>query len=133
MNKKIFFHSLIAGILAAVACIIYNRIFYIAKEEDFSKVLNPGTLILFNIAACLLAGIGYWVFTKWVRNGEVYFNFAFSILSFASVAIPIMMTLPLEIKDPQMFPGLAVPMHFFPALAWYTLRPLFVKDKQIDL
>jgi hypothetical protein len=27
------------------------------------------------------------------------------------------------------FPGLAVPMVFFPALAWITFKPLFVPDE----
>ncbi len=133
MFKKIFFYSLTAGVLSALACYIYNRIYYFATEDDFSKVLNVGTLIGLNLLACLLAGAGYWAFTKWVRNGEVYFNFAFSILSFASVIIPISISLPLEIKTPEMFPGLAVPMHFFPALAWFTIRPLFIQDKLDEL
>jgi len=28
---------------------------------------------------------------------------------------------------PELFPGLVVPMLFFPALAWFTLKPLFIK------
>jgi len=31
----------------------------------------------------------------------------------------------LDVKTPELFPGLAVPMVFFPAMAWYTLKPLF--------
>jgi hypothetical protein len=41
------------------------------------------------------------------------------------VMYPISVSLPLEIKNPELFPGLAVPMIFFPALAWYTVKPLF--------
>jgi len=72
---------------------------------------------------------------KWFGNkAELIFNLAFTILSFASIIIPIAATLPLDVAYPELFPGLAVPMHFFPAMAWYTLRPLFmtepVQDKQ---
>jgi hypothetical protein len=33
------------------------------------------------------------------------------------------------VKNPELFPGLAVPMIFFPALAWYTFKPLFVPEE----
>ncbi len=128
MFKKIFFHSITAGALSAVSCYVYNRIYYFSTGDDFSKVVNIGSLLALNIAACLLAGVGFWVLTTLRKNhGEIYFNFSFFVLSFASVIIPISIQLPQEIKDPQIFPGLAVPMHFFPALAWFTVKPFFTK------
>ena len=130
MFKKIFFYSITAGVLSTISCVIYNRIYFFATEADYSKVLNIGTLIGINLLACFIAGLGYWALTKWLnKTGEVIFNFAFSILSFASVMFPISMSLPLDVKYPELFPGLAVPMHFFPALAWFTIRPLFIKEK----
>ena len=130
MFKRIFFYSITAGLLSALCCIIYNRIYFFATEADFSKVLNTGVLIGINMLACLVAGTGYWALTKWFRKtGEIIFNFAFSILSFASVIVPISVSLPLDVKTPELFPGLSVPMHFFPAVAWFTLRPLFIKEK----
>jgi hypothetical protein len=60
------------------------------------------------------------------ERGEIIFNFLFSIISFASVMIPISISLPLNVPYPELFPGLAVPMVFFPAIAWYTVNPLFV-------
>ena len=127
MFKKTFFHSLIAGILASVAGIIYNRIYFFATETDFSGVLNTGTIIGLNIMVCLVAGVLYWVLVKSMKGkGEVVFSFLFSIISFACVIIPISITLPLKVKFPELFPGLAVPMVFFPAMAWYTVKPLFI-------
>lgn len=129
MFKKIFFQGLSAGILSAVACIIYNRIYFFATEADFSKVLNTTVLIGINLGACLLAAIGFWLLTNWFKKrGEIIFNFCFTILSFASIIIPISVSLPLKIKYPELFPGLSIPMHFFPALAWFTIRPLFIKN-----
>lgn len=126
MFKKIFFHSLIAGILASVAGIIYNRIYFFATEADFSRVLNTGSIIGLNIMVCLVAGMLYWVLVKSLKKkGEVVFSFLFSIISFACVMIPISITLPLKVQFPELFPGLAVPMVFFPAIAWYTVKPLF--------
>jgi hypothetical protein len=31
----------------------------------------------------------------------------------------------LNIGSPELFPGLVVPMMFFPALAWLTIQPVF--------
>ena len=64
------------------------------------------------------------------EKGEIVFNFVFSIVSFACVIIPISITLPLDIQFPELFPGLAVPMAFFPAMAWYTVKPLFTTTEQ---
>ena len=54
-------------------------------------------------------------------------NFVFAILTFASILGPFATKLPLDVEMPELFPGLTVPMHFFPALAWFTLKPLFIK------
>jgi len=130
MFKKIFYHGISAGILSAVACIIYNRIYFFATEVDFSKVINIPAITGINLFACMLAVAGYWAFKRLLKkNTDIFFNLTFTILSFASVLYPISVSLPLDIKFPELFPGLTVPMHFFPALAWFTVRPLFVKEK----
>lgn len=126
MFKKILFHSVVAGVLAAIAGIIYNRIYFFATETNFSKILNPISIISLSIAVSVIASLIYWALAYWLKSrGEIIFNFLFSIISFAMVMIPISISLPLEIKNPELFPGLAVPMIFFPALAWYTVKPLF--------
>lgn len=126
MFKTIFFHSIIAGIIASAAGIIYDRIYFFATEVDFSKVLNTGTIIGLNIMVCIAAGIIFFLLKKWMdKKGEIVFNFLFSIISFACVMIPISISLPLKIQMPELFPGLAVPMVFIPAMAWYTIRPLY--------
>src|SRR6185295_2623444 len=96
-------------------------------ETDYSRLINVGSLASINLLSCLLAAAGFWLMKKWFGDkAEVIFNFVFTILSFASIIIPIAATLPLDVPSPELFPGLAVPMHFFPAVAWYTLRPLFI-------
>jgi hypothetical protein len=130
MFKKYFYHGLIAGILAALAANIYNQIYFFATEADFSRVLGVGRIISLNILLCLLAAFLNWSLEIWLKKkGELVFNFLFSIVSFSLVIIPISISLPLDLKFPELFPGLAVPMVFFPALAWYTLVPLF-REKQ---
>jgi hypothetical protein len=129
MFKRIFFWGLTSGIMAASAAIIFKRIHEFATYTDFSAVVSIPLLIALNLGICLIAALLYWGSTKWLpQRGEVFFNLLFSLLSFASITYSLAVTLPLEIKFPELFPCLTVPMHFFPALAWFTARPLFVKD-----
>jgi hypothetical protein len=126
--KRLFFWGISAGALATVACIIYDRIYFFATEADFSRIINIGSLAAICLLSCLVAACVYGVLTTWLPNkGEIVFNFALTIFSFGSIIIPIAMPLPLDIPMPELFPALAVPMHFFPAIAWYTLRPLFIE------
>ncbi len=126
MVKKIFFQAVVASALATAAALIYNRIYFFATEVDFSKVINTRSVAGLNVITCFIAAFIYWGLLKWLnKKGELIFNFLFSIASFACVAIPVTVTLPLDIKFPELFPGLSVPMVLFPALAWYTVKPLF--------
>lgn len=132
MFRKHFYHGLLSGIMAALAAIIYSRIHFFATEADFSGLVNPGTMISLNLIVCLIFSTGYYFFTRILkRNRIIVFHLLISILSFAAVIIPISISLPLTVRYPELFPGLAVPMVFFPALAWYTLKPLFISDENI--
>jgi hypothetical protein len=127
MFKKIFFHGLSASILSATAAIIYKRIYFFATETDFSKVLDVQRIIGLSLFICMAAVLINYGLIKWLKGkGEIVFNFLFSIISFAAVMIPISFTLPLNIQLPELFPGLAVPMVFFPVIAWYTVNPFFI-------
>jgi len=129
MFKKLLLLGLIAGVLAGIASLVYQRVYAHSLQADFSMIAKPVNIMITCILGCLLAAVGYGLITKWLpRYGEVIFNFVFVILTFASILGPFAAKLPLEINDPQLFPGLTVPMHFFPALAWFTLKPLFVKN-----
>ncbi len=127
MFKRIFFHGLVAGILSATAAIIYKRIYFFATETDFSKVLDLQRIIGLNLLICMAAVLINYSLIKWLQGkGEIIFNFLFSIVSFAGVMVPISVTLPLNIQLPELFPGLAVPMVFFPVIAWHTVNPFFI-------
>jgi hypothetical protein len=126
MFRKIFFHAVTAGLLATLAGFIYSRIYHFATGIDFSKVANVTAICGYCILFCMLAAVLNYACIKFFKNrGEVVFNFILSIVSFAMVMIPISISLPLEIKSPELFPGLGVPIIFFPALAWYTINPIF--------
>jgi len=87
-------------------------------------------MISMNLIVCLLFSIGYF-FLRDIpkKRGIIAFHLLISILSFTAVIIPISISLPLSVKNPELFPGLAVPMVFFPVLAWFTLKPLFPVDE----
>ncbi len=117
--------------MAALAAIIYDRIHFFATEADFSGIVNPGTMISLNLIVSLIFSFVDYFFNKILKkNGNIVSHLAISILSFAAIIIPISISLPLSVRNPELFPGLAVPMIFFPALAWFTLKPLFPYDKK---
>jgi hypothetical protein len=129
MFRKLFFQAILASVLAFVAALVYKRIYYFATEVDFSKVLSQKKAAGLCLLYCMPAAFMQYGLVRWLgKKGEIIFNFLFSILTFASVMIPISVSLPLDIKSPELFPGLGVPMVFFPAIAWYTVNPLFQKD-----
>jgi len=131
MFKNHFYHGLTAGIMAALAAIIYSRIHYFATEADFSEIINPGTMISLNLIVCLIISIAYFFLnSKPKKNRVLISHLLISILSFAAVIIPISISLPLTVRNPELFPGLAVPMIFFPALSWFTFKPLFLVDEK---
>jgi hypothetical protein len=128
LKKVIFVQSLVAGILAAIAANIYNHIYFFATEIDYSGIINVGSLIGLNLFVSFFAGLLYTLFAfLFKKNGPIVFNFVYSLASFACVIIPIAITLPLSQPFPELFPGLAVPMVFFPVIAWQTVDPLFKK------
>ena len=128
MFKRLLLLGLISGVLAAVAALIYQKIYVNSLGADFSAIVKPVNIIIVCTLAGLLASTGYGLLTKWLpRPGEIIFNFVLVILTFASILGPFATKLPLDIEMPELFPGLTVPMHFFPALAWFTLKPLFIK------
>lgn len=133
MFKRSFLLGLVSGILAGIASLIYARVYHNSLGADFSTVAATTSILAASLLGGVLAAIGYWLLNKLLKSkGEIVFNFVFTILSFASILGPLATRLPLEVEMPELFPGLTVPMHFFPALAWYTLKPLFIQHTVKD-
>jgi hypothetical protein len=125
MLKHLLNLGLSAGILAASESIVYNKIYSSALGVDFSMVVTIPEITIASIAVCLVAGIAYLFLYKWLQEKTNFtFNTMFVLLSLATVVLPIVFKLPLTIDNPELFPGLTIPMHIFPVLAWFTLKPL---------
>lgn len=132
MFKRLLLLGITAGVLSGIAALIYSKIYTDSLGGDFSKIVTTFGIMSANIAAGLLAAIGFFILSKWLKqNTERVFNFIYTILAFASILIPFAFKLPLDWEAPELFPGLTVPMHFFPPLAWFTLKPLFIRNQDV--
>ncbi|MEO6732607.1 MAG: hypothetical protein ABIN01_15410 [Ferruginibacter sp.] len=128
MFKKSLFLGLISGILASTASIIYQKIYAASLGANFNAIAAPLNIVLTCIVSGLVIGTGYGLFNKWFKvKDEAVFNLVLTVLSFASILPAFAFRLPFDVETPELFPGLVVPMHFFPALAWFTLKPFFIK------
>ena len=129
MLKKLLILGAVSGILAGIVGIIYQKVYASSLGEGFTNVAKPVNIIISCLLGCIIAAVGYFLLSKVLKsNTEPVFNLLFTIITFATILGPIAAKLPLETEMPELFPGLAIPMHFFPALAWYTLKPLFAKS-----
>lgn len=128
--KKFLLHGIIAGILTALAGIMYQMVYENALFLDFSLVINPGSIAGASIFGCLLMALGYAFLERFNKaNLKSWLNVLIAILSFLSILGPLSMSLPLEIEFPEMLPGLAIPMHFFPAMIFFGLNPFFTQSR----
>lgn len=124
--KQTFILGLISTILSAIACAIYTKIYSDAFYIDFSKIVGTINLISASAIGCFLMAIGYKLAIKWRGIKTIgWLNVVFSVLSFASIAGILGFNLPLEIESPEMFPGMVIPMHFFPVISLLTIYPFF--------
>jgi drug/metabolite transporter (DMT)-like permease len=130
MFKKSLALGIVAGLLAGIAGAVYARVYHQSLGADFSKVASTVRIIAASVTGGVLAAIGFTLLDKWLKaRGEIVFNLLFSLLSFATLLAPFAVKLPLDLEAPELFPGMVIPMHFFPALAWFTLKPMFIRSK----
>ena len=128
MLKRSLALGLVSGIGAGIASLIYAKVYHSSLGADFSKVARTVGILAGSLFGTLLAALGYYILIRLLKSrGEILFNFLFVILSFATMVGAFAVKLPLDLEAPELFPGLVIPMHFFPVVAWHTLKPLFFK------
>lgn len=126
--KRLFIHGLVAGVLAAIAGVIYLNLYQSLFYVSFDAIINEGSIIGSSILGCVLMALGYMLLEKFNQEKlHGVLNLVITTLSFATILGPMTMSLPLDIEFPELFPGLVVPMHFFPALSFMNLYPFFQK------
>lgn len=122
--------SLIMGIagslLSSLASIIYLNIYKEALLTDFSKIAGIPNIIAACSIGCLLMAVGYKLVISWKGMKTIgWLNIAYSVFSFATIAGVFGFNLPLDTESPELFPGMIIPMHFFPILSILTIFPFF--------
>ena len=134
MFKNSLALGVVAGILSGLACTVFAYVYKEAVTVDFSPVISTFNYFGACLFACVLASLGFYIFNKVLKKyGEIIFNILFIILSFASILFPLMYSFPpdLEVKDVDMitsyFQPFAMTLHFFPALIWFAVKPIFIK------
>lgn len=124
--KANLIHGVIAGVLSAIASIVYLNIYQNLNFVDFSSILNTGAVIGASLFGCMLMASGYMLLTKLDKPKlKGVLNSIIAILSILSIFSPLLMDLPLELEFPELFPALAIPMHLFPAMIFFGLEPFF--------
>lgn len=124
--NKIIAHGVVAGLISAIAGIVYFYAYQQLLFLDFSAVINASSIAGASMLACLIMAGGYLLLYKINKPKlEGIFNLVYIVIAFASILMPISVTLPLDIDFPELFPGLAVPMHFFPPMVFFGLAPFF--------
>ena len=125
LRKAILLAGL-SALLSITACLVYNKIYSGSFYVDFSKIISPGSVIMLCLVACTLMALGYMLVTlRQPKMNLGWLNILYVVLSFASIIIVLSFKLPLDIEFPELFPGLAIPMHFFPVLAFLAIVPFF--------
>jgi hypothetical protein len=125
MFKKYFFNGLAAGVFSGLAAFLYYRIYATSLEVSFRVISPTGIFSASLFAGMLIAlfcfGIN-WLFKKEMTPLSGVLLVVGTLLT---IIIPFMISLPLDVDRPELFPGLVVPMQLFPVLAWFALKPLF--------
>lgn len=124
--KKAILLAAVSAALSITACLIYNKVYSGSFYVDFSKIISPTSVIMTCLVASTLMALGYMLVTRWRPAMNIgWLNILYLVLSFASIIMVLSFKLPLDIEFPELFPGLAIPMHFFPVLAFLAIVPFF--------
>jgi len=134
MFKKALLLGITAGILSGIAAVIFAGVYKETMFTDFSPVVPTINLMGACMFGCVLASLGYLGVIKISpKYGNIIFNFLFTFLTFASIIGPIAYKFPPELDVPGIdmitsyFIPFAITLHFFPALVWFTVKPIFIK------
>ena len=122
------FHAIVSGLIAGAAGIVYNKVYSELLWVDFLAVINPISILGACLVGCISASLGYYALSLSFKRGlDPIFNVIFLLLSFASISVSFGFELPLDIEQPELFPGLSAALHLFPLLFWllnHYLSPL---------
>lgn len=124
--KQTFIMGIVGSLLSSFASIIYLNIYKEALLVDYSKIVDISNLIAACSIGCLFMAIGYKIAINWKGIKSVgWLNILYSVFSFCTIVGVFGFNLPLNTESPELFPGMIIPMHFFPVLSLTTIFPFF--------
>lgn len=119
----------VAGLLAGLASWIMSRIYATAFYTDFSAIIGPLSLFASCIFGTTLMSLGHRLIHKWNKPALIpWMNVLYAIVSYLSILGVLGFNLPLEIESPELFPGMVLPMHFFPLLSFLVIKSFFKQE-----
>ncbi|WP_148230547.1 hypothetical protein [Chitinophaga pinensis] len=118
-----------AGILSGLAAFFYHRIYTEVVEVSFARLVSPQSIF----SACLFADMLIALFCYTIRSFfkkdmEILTSILVAGSTLLSMIIPFMVSLPLDMEKPELFPGLVIPMQLLPALAWFVVKPFSIRN-----
>lgn len=134
MFKHFFFLGLGAAVLSSGACMIYSTMYY-SKLVDFSEAAGAFKIISGCVMFCMTAVFLAFLLNVLIKNKtvrDVITNLVISAASMGLVFVVLGSDDPVfKNEDAQLmidyYKGFIMPMLFFPALAWFTLKPILIK------
>ena len=134
MFKHLFFLGIGSALLSSTACMIYSKL-YFSTLVDFSEAAGYLKLISGCFMFCMSAVFLSYLMAKIISNkawSEFMINLIISAVSMGLVFIILGSDDPVfKNEDAQLmidyYKGFIMPMLFFPALAWFTLKPILIK------
>lgn len=142
MFRRYLFMGILTAIIASICAVGYAS-FYNSMFFNFSAVVGNISIVAACFVASILICIGAHFVTKAMpKRGEFLFNVLLTILTFVSIFMVLSFDIPPAILAQIMamndgleglevfFPIYVIPMHFFPAMIWFSLRPLFFKPQR---
>ena len=135
MFKQCFFLGLAAGVFATTVCMAYTEIYAGLGIANFSEAVPllsvSSKCFVITMASCFIYYGLHKIFKK-----DYYAEFVFNLL-LAGACVALVFWV-IDSKTPDFknvtaedmrdyYTSFALPMVFFPALSWLTLKPLFIR------
>jgi hypothetical protein len=132
MKTRHISFAIVTGLLSGVITLLYAKVYQEALIVDYSEVITTAAIFISCIVGSILATAGYTALVKVIpKYGEIIFGLLFAMICFASIVGVFAVQLPDSDDESYYFLiyGFAIPMHFFPFITWYVLKPIFIKAK----
>lgn len=134
MFKRIFLHAVASGLFSTLVSYIYTS-FYKGIIVDFTEVVGIKQILAYNMLLAMSTCFIFFALTKVIKKQAIasfIMNFLLSTISIVLVFYVLKTDDPtFKNEDAELmkdfFKGFLMPMLFFPALSWFTFKPLFVK------